>query len=148
METFDLQKTRQIWQRVYNAEAPSLDAETLIPLISQEGADAACCARLAKRLGGHGSTLLHLVRQYESNAGALRGIYAFLTGKTPTVAFPPPREEPPYTALKKCYVNSLSRSRHYEGLADHPDYGPVFRKLASAARDQCVPLLELIGKLT
>ena len=148
METFDPQKTQQIWQRVYHTEAPALDPRGLIPLISQEESDAACCTRLMKGMGGRGNTLLNLSRQFRNNASVLRGIYSILSEKAPAAAFPPPREEAPSIALKKCYVNSLGRIHRYEELSGNPDYGQVFRALAANTRGQCVLLLELIGKLT
>ena len=148
METFDPQNTQRIWQRVYDTGAPAMDPEALIPLISQEESDAACCTRLVKRLGGRGNTLLKLARQYRNNASTLRGIYSILSEKAPAVAFPPPRENAPHIALKKCYVNSLGRIHQYEELSGSPDYGQVFRALAANTREQCVLLLELIGRLT
>lgn len=148
METFDPRKTQQIWQRVYDTGAHAPDLCALIPLISQEEADGACCTRLSKRLGGRGNTLLKLAMQYRNNASVLRGICSILSEGSPEVAFPPPREESPLIALKKCYVNSLGRIRQYETLSENRDYGQVFHALAANTREQCVTLLELIGKLT
>ena len=148
MESIDEQKARQVWQRVHGAGSPHVDPTALIPLIMQESTDAAICLRLAKRLGGRGGPLLQLSRQCRQNAGCLRGICAIISGKPPLIPVPTPREEPPQTTLKKCYVNSLGRLRKYDGLSVDTDYGPVFEKLASATREHCTVLLELIGKLT
>ena len=145
MESIDPQKAQQIWQRVRGCD-PEIDPTALIPLITQESVDAAICLRLSKRLGGRGGPLLRLARQYHRNAGCLRGICRVLTGAPPATALPALREKPAHILLKECYVNSLGRTFQYERYAEDRDYGPVFRRLAATTREQCVTLLELIGK--
>ena len=148
MESIDEQKARQVWQRVHGTARPHIDPTALIPLIAEETAEAAICLRLAKRLGGRGGPLLQIARQSRQNAGCMRGICAIVNGKPPATPVPPLREEPPQTALRKCYVNSLSKQQTYDSFSTDPDYGPVFAKMAATTRAQCAALLELIGKLT
>ena len=147
METFDQQNTRQIWNRVYEAETRTPNLPSLIPLIAQEESCAVCCIRLAKRLGGRGGPLLRIARQCRQNSGCLRGISTVINGSLPPIAVPPPRDKPYRAALQECYVNSLAGLNQYEAYSTDPDFGPVFRKMASSTRDRCAILLELIGKV-
>ena len=148
MESFDQRKAQRVWDRVNGGRDQAPDTAALTALMSQELTDAAALLRLSKRLGGRGGDLLKLARGCRQHAGYIRGICSIIGGRPGSPAVPAPRKEPPQTALRKCYVNSLHRMREYETRSQDPDYGPVFRKMAATMGSHCATLLELIGKLT
>lgn len=147
MESFDREKARQVWERVNGSCDRGPDLDALTALLCQELTDAAVLLRLSKRIGGRGGELLGLAHQCRQHAGYLRGICTIVGQGRPRVAVPLPADTTASAALRKCYVNSINRLRHYEQFSSDPDYGPVFHAMTHTAKKQCATLLDLIGKV-
>ena len=54
---------------------------------------------------------------------------------------------PVSTMLRRCYGREMRCLAQYEARANHPEYGPVFARLAEQEREHCRLILELIGNL-
>ena len=152
MDHIDQDLARRVWQRVQHPDAPTqetpvLSFPLLSALIAEESADATACLKLSREMGGHGGTLLKLAREDQSHAGCLRGICTLMSGNPPQIPNIP--QEPGTTAaiLRRCYANHLRRIQQYRALADNPDFGPAFGKIATEEQSHCKQLLELLGKL-
>ena len=145
MENFDTAKATRVWQRVQTSQ-PETDG--LPQLIAEELEDAATYLQLGKALGGkEGQRLRKLAETEHSHASCLKGIYTLMTGQPIAPRIPPVRPEPPERTLRRCYGREMRCLAQYEARADHPEYGPVFARLASQEREHCMAVLELLGRM-
>ena len=135
-----------LWQRVQGTQPPP--EAGLMGMIAQEMEDAAIYLQLSRRLTGWQAVALRQMYQEEqSHAACLRGIYALLTGKQPGAKGVPPTQEDLRITLRRCYGREMRCLAGYEARAKHPEYGPVFTKLAQQEQQHCQKILEILGSL-
>lgn len=145
MENFDESRATRVWQRVRSSQP---ETEGLPELIAGELEDGATYLYLARKLGGReGQALRQLSETEQSHAACLKGIYTLITGEAIAPRIPPLRQEPPERTLRRCYGREMRCLAQYEARADHPEYGPVFARLAQQEREHCMAVLELLGRL-
>ena len=148
MEAYDPVKAAQVWQRVRGGQPAEPVRETLLPLIAEEMADATIYLALSRQLTGRESEVLRrLFEEEQSHAACLKGIYTLTTGNRPVIRNTPPARESPELTLRKCYGREMRCLAQYEARANHPEYGPVFSRLAAQEREHCRIILELLGRL-
>ena len=136
--------TTRLWQRT---QAPQPEADGLPALIAEELEAADTYLHLAKHLSGRDSQVLRQLAETEySHASCLKGIYTLITGQPIAPRVPPVRPEPAERTLRRCYGREMRCLAQYESRADHPEYGPVFARLASQERAHCMAVLELLGR--
>lgn len=125
------------------------EAQSLLPLIARVWDGAAAYAQTARELTGRDAALLRrLTEEAQAQAACLKGIYAIITGKNPSVRFSPaPREAVP-VALRRCYGRELKLLSEYETWTGRQDYGHVFTCLARQSREHCGVILEVLGRNT
>lgn len=145
MENFDAARATKVWQRVQGADQP--ETEGLPALIAEELEDAATYQQLARRLGGKDAQALRQLAETEqSHAACLKGIYTLMTGQPINPKVPPLRQEPADRTLRRCYGREMRCLAQYEARSGHPEYGPVFARLAAQEREHCMAVLELLGR--
>lgn len=148
METYDAEKAAQVWQRVHAAAQPEQSVACLPAMIAGEWTDAAVYLHLSRRYQGRESAILRrMFEQEQSHAACLKGIYTLLTGQHAVTRTPPPAQEPIEATLRRCYGREMQCLAQYEQRASHPEYGPVFSRLAEQEREHCRMILELLGRL-
>ena len=141
MELMDGQREQQVWQRVRSGTAL---AEQLIEMISAEWEAAAAYLLLSRKYGSRQSGALYRMFQREqAHAACLKGIYTMLTGQKPNI---PKGRTGNDANLRSCYGREMHCLARYEQYADHPEFGPVFARLAQEEREHCLMLLQLLGK--
>lgn len=152
METYDAEKAARVWQRVrgFDTPAPSSrdtgEPEELLRLIQREWQDAAVYLHLSRRMQGKQAAMLHrLFEEEQSHAACLKGIYRLVTGQPAATSSPAPPQEPIEVTLRKCYGREMHSLADYEARTAHPEYGPVFQKLAAQEREHCRIVLQLLG---
>ena len=134
----------KIWQRVKGDMQPV--TEGLAGLAANAMTQAALYNTLARQMQGPArSILLSLQEDEQRCAQCLKGIYRLCTGTQLKPAALPPSAENRETALRKCYSQSLKALAAFDNRAFHPEYGPVFSRLAAKKREQCCMLTELMG---
>ena len=124
-------------------------ASSLPGLILQELSDAESYLYLGRILPGPESIRLReLARQEQSHGACLRGISTLITGQPAESPVLPPEPGQPVAVLRSCYGNTMRRLARYEQYRVHPEYGPVFGKLAMQEQEHCREILELIGRIS
>ena len=148
MDTIDKQKAAQVWQRVTASAQPQRSLQELSEMIAQEWAQATTYLHLSRRLQGKESGILRrLSEQKQAHTACLKGIYTLLTGRHPKVAVPELPKENPEQTLRRCYGREMQCLAQYEKRSSHPEYGPVFARLALQEQEHCRLVLELLGSL-
>lgn len=154
MTNYDMEKAKRVWQRVQAtqmsgcSEPEDTQAADLLRLIAGEWADAVTYLQLSRKCQGRQATLLRkLFEEEQSHMACLKGIYTLITGQKPVVQATPPTQEPMALALRKCYGREMHCLAEYEAKAAHPEYGPVFARLAQQEREHCRLVLELLGNV-
>lgn len=137
MQQYDSEKAARVWQRV-RGDGPAQDLPELPALAAEESALAA----LYRQMAGQRPECRSLARDCGRFAAILRGICLFQE-RQPGKAAPP--EGNIRNGLRLCCARTLRCIDAYEKLADHPEYGCVFRRLAEAKKEQVCRLLELAG---
>ena len=133
----------KIWQRV-KGEQPV--TEGLPGLAANALAQAALYSTLARQMQGPARTILLTLQEEEQRcARCLKGIYRMVTGTQMKPAIVPPSIENTEAALRKCYGQSLKTLAAFDNRAFHPEYGPIFSRLATQKREHCCMLAELLG---
>ena len=150
MDTIDREKAARVWQRVQgNAPNPSpQEVQGLPELIAEEWQDATTYLNLSRMLTGRASMLLRkMYEEEQAHTACLKGIYTLITGNRPTVRAVPLPTEDVLTTLRRCYGREMRCLAGYEARSNHPEYGPVFARLAEQEREHCHKVLELLGNL-
>lgn len=148
METIDPAKAARVWQRVHNDTPQAPPEQGLLELISQEWTDASTYLQLSRKFQGKQSAILRrLFEDEQSHTACLKGIYTLLTGRHPKVAVPELPKENPEQTLRRCYGREMQCLAQYEKRSSHPEYGPVFARLALQEQEHCRLVLELLGSL-
>ena len=151
MNNYNAEKAARVWQRVHSTpeiSVPEAEAAQLAVLINTEWTDAAVFLHLSKHLSGRSAKLLHtLHEQKHAHTACLKGIYVLLTGNQAAVQTPALPQEPVQVTLRRCYGRQMQCLGQYEHLASHPQYGPVFARLARQEQEHCRILLEVLGSL-
>lgn len=153
MEAYDPALAAQVWKRVRGDAGPPREdlsiagaREDLTGLIAGERGDAAAYLQLSRRFSGKEAAVLRQMSQDErAHAACLGGMYFLSRGERPAAAAPPPAQESIAAALRKCYGREMQCLAAYEGRVRHPEYGPVFARLAEQEREHCRQLLILLG---
>lgn len=134
----------KIWQRVRADAAPVTDG--LPGLAANAIAQANLYGSLARQAqGSKRSMLLRLQEEERRCVQALKGIYRMSTGTAMTPGAVPLSPENTEAALRKCYGQCLKALTLFDSRTFHPEYGPVFSKLAAQKREHCCILSELLG---
>ena len=148
MEYIDPQKNAEVWARVRGGAPDIPQEQTLAALIAREWEDAATYLRLSRRTQGKLSAALYqLYRQEQAHTACLKGIYTLITGERPSLRIPAPAAESVSLTLRRCYGREMQCLKEYEARASHPEYGPVFARLARQEQEHCRVILELLGSL-
>lgn len=148
METYDAEKAAQVWKRVQGSSPETPDAATLCDMIAGEQNDAAVYLQLSRRYQGRESALLRRLFEEEmSHTACLKGIYTLLTGQKLPARSHQPSQDPTETILRRCYGREMRCLALYEQWSGHPEFGPVFRRLAQQEQEHCRTLLVLLGML-
>ncbi len=148
MDTYDPKKAAQVWQRVRQATPVETDGGELLGLIAGEWTDTATYLRLSRQFQGREAQLLRrLYEEEQAHAACLKGIYTLMTGQRPPVHTPAVPQESPEITLRRCYGREMRSLAQYERRSDHPEYGPVFARLAEQEREHCRIILELLGRM-
>ena len=148
MEAYNAEKAARVWQRVQAAQPEPTVAPELPALIAGEWSDAAAYLHLSRRYQGKESAILRrMFEEEQSHAACLKGIYTLLTGEHTVTRMPPPSPEPIEVTLRRCYGREMQCLAQYEHRQSHPEYGPVFTRLAEQEREHCRMILELLGKI-
>ena len=138
MQQYDSDKAARVWQRVRGEGlAQPQDLPELPGLAAEESALAALYRQMARTHPECQS----LARDCSRYAAVLRGICLFQE-RQPGKAAP---EANIRSGLRLCCARTLRCIGAYEKLADHPEYGCVFRRLAEGKKDPVCKLLELAG---
>ena len=134
----------KIWQRVRAESVPVTDG--LPALAANAIAQANLYGTLARQAqGSKRSMLLKLQEEERRCVQSLKGIYRMVTGSPMTPGAVPLSPENTEAALRKCYGQCLKALVLFDSRAFHPEYGPVFSKLAVQKREHCCLLAELLG---
>lgn len=127
---------------------PQIDPGELLTFMAREWGSAAAYLYLSRQLPGHSSEVLRqLFREEQAHAACLKGLYTLLTGQRPVARSPAPKAEPLEIALRRCYGRQMQSLASYEARSTHPEYGPVFARLADQERRHCRAVLEVLGSL-
>ncbi|MBQ6890936.1 MAG: hypothetical protein IJN53_07985 [Oscillospiraceae bacterium] len=135
MPSFDNRRAAAVWQRVHAApQAPENDAGRILELIPPLVSCAQLCA---------GNPALQSPLRTQANA--LRGMYALLTGESPAPAAA--GKAPPLNAaaLRKCYAVQLQALGQYQALCGREDFGPAFQALIPMAQSTLAMILSQLG---
>ena len=123
-----------------------LDRGTLGELMLALGTAAGTYIRLSRCFRGwEAETLQRLGREARAQASCVGGIYALVTGDSPTGLTSMPETGQVGVTLRKCYVRAMRILVACEAHSDDPEYGPVFARLAARQQDHCRAILEIIG---
>lgn len=148
MEHIDPVTAARVWQRVQGPTQPGDPAQGLAELIAQEWTDAANYLHLSRRLNGRDSAIARRIFEEEqSHTACLKGIYTLITGQRPSVKAVAPEQDDPEALLRRCYGREMRCLAQYEARSGHPEYGPVFARLADQEREHCRLVLQLLGSL-
>ncbi len=134
MPSFDNRRAAAVWQRVHAApQAPENDAGRILELIPSLVSCAQLCA---------GNPALQ--NPLRTQANALRGMYALLTGESPA---PAAGKATPLNAaaLRKCYAVQLQALGQYQALCGREDFGPAFQALIPLAQSTLAMILSQLG---
>lgn len=148
MENLDPQLQSRVWQRVRGEESEPELAETVKSLAAATWQQAAAYLMLSRQLPGREKAQIRrLFEEEQAGCACLKGAYTMLTGEPLNTRAAPPPAETPKIALRKCYGREMRSLARYEGISRHPEYGPVFARLAEQEREHCRTLLEILGSL-
>lgn len=137
MQQYDSDKAARVWQRV-RGEGQGLELSELPSLAAEESALAALYRQMAR---AH-PECQSLARDCSRSAAILRGICLFQEQQP---GKPAPPDAGVRNGLRLCCARTLRCISAYEKLADHQEYGCVFRRLAEGKKDHVCKLLELAG---
>lgn len=141
----DNEKFAQVWQRVQASPEP---AQGMPELIAREKEDAVIYLHLSRMLRGKDSTLLRqMFEQEQAHAACLKGIYRLSNDAMPEIRIPNIPKEAPEILLRRCYGREMRCLAAYEARASHPEYGPVFSRMAQQEQEHCRNILEILGRL-
>ncbi len=141
----DNEKFAQVWQRV---QAPAEPAQGMPELIAREKEDAVIYLHLSRVLRGRDSILLRqMFEQEQAHAACLKGIYRLSNDALPEIRIPNIPKESPEILLRRCYGREMRCLAAYEARAAHPEYGPVFFRMARQEQEHCRNILEILGRL-
>lgn len=150
MNGYDQQKAARVWQRVQQARPPEKQPsrlEELPELMMHEWEAVAAYRQLARQFQGKGNEAYQrLARQEQKHIACLEGMHFLIQGGKCPLPKLQPAQEPPERLLRRCYGVHLRAMKAYEDRGDDPEYGPVFRELARQERENCILVLELLGK--
>ena len=134
MDRIDPKTAARVWERVRAPQAPSLDANRLLPFIREEWLDALICKHL-------GLNTEHILE----NAACLKGIYRILTGGLPRMTPPQWKQEKTPILLRQSFDRRMGLLAQYEALQADPRFGPVFSRLTAISLVQACKVLESLG---
>lgn len=142
MEHYDSLKAQQVWSRVRGESEKN--TPPLPKLLLAEMQLSADLGRLLHRFPETKGLLAHC----RKNIACLRGILFLTDSSRPVPVLPKPQDSSAETLLRKCIGQQLQAAADYTSLADHPEYGCIFTRLAEQKRQQCQVLLEMLGRDT
>lgn len=150
MERLDRELQQRVWQRVQHREEPApvpQPEENLKPLILSAQENAAAYRRLSQQVGPkEKSRLMQLYRECVRWVSCMRGLCR-MEGQPVAVPRIPAGAEPVPRALEKCYHRERRLWEEWERRSASGPHGPVFGKLAQQARDHCVSVMEILGRM-
>ena len=136
----ELEENRSVGRRAV------LDRGTLGELLLALSTAAGTYIRLSRCFQGwEAAALQRLGREARAQASCVSGIYALVTGDGPEGLTCVPETGQVELTLRKCYVRAMRILVACEAHSHHPEYGPVFARLAARQQDHCRTILELIG---
>ena len=148
MQNYDPKKAAAVWQRVQAQTPAPPDHSSLLAMIQQEQADAVAYLHLSRQFQGkEAAALRQMAQQEQSHSACLRGMYALLTGKKPSLHTPPAPRENRQVLLRRCYGREMQSLTQYQAQANDPQYGHIFARLAAQEQEHCQILLRLLGNL-
>ena len=152
MEKYDTALEARVWERLRREDPappePPRDGETLLTMIRERWADALTYRQLVGRISGPAGTVLKkLWEEEQSHVACLKGIYTMVTGEKADLTSLPASGESVGVILRRCYGRQIRCLQAYEARRAHPEYGPVFFRLAEQKRNHCMILLQLLGSL-
>ena len=147
MEMERTDKSREVWQRVLNAQ-PAAPKGGLRDLRRESAMLAAAYRQLSGSLTGKaGEKAGQLYREETAVSACLRGLEVLRGEDSGKVKYPQPGKEPVLRLLRSCYHRTRNCMAEYTARAVDPETGAVFRVLADRAQRQCALLAELMGML-
>ncbi len=148
MRPYDPKKAAEVWQRVQSSQETGPDPASLLTLITAEQTAAHTYLHLSRKFTGReGEALRQMAHQEQAHAACLRGIYALLTGRHPSLHTPPAPQEQTQVLLRRCYGREMQSLTQYQARANDPEYGHIFSRLAAQEQAHCEILLGILGKL-
>ena len=149
MKNYDPKTAARVWDRVQGAAVPTGDAQSVLNLIAEEMLDAAAYLKLSRRLPPPQAAIARqLSQQEQAHVSCLKGVYTLITGSKAMVPPPPVSDDPPDIVLRRCYGREMRCLSQYEARMGDPQYGHIFRRLATQEQEHCHKILELLGTVT
>ena len=142
MAQFDEELEQRVWQRV-RGQSPQQSLQTLA---AAERSSAAVYLMLSRMMQGRQKELLRQLYHREQNHSRyLNGISILRDGGALSARPSPPEGQKPENILRRCYAGSLKAAREYETLAQDPQYGGIFARMAREEQENCAMILEILG---
>lgn len=148
MDAMDSKTAQQVWKRVAAPHNPGLSPGDLHRLMQSAAETGALYRSLAAALSGKQKDgALVLVSGQQDTVYALRGMGLMCFGREIAVKSPNVPRQNVRQILECCYRNAKEALTEYTARTILPEFGPVFRLLASREEENCLRILTLWGQL-
>ena len=148
MERLDTDLQNRVWQRVQGKTAvPTPEKLNLKPwmLVAQE--NGAAYQSLQRGFTGKDAEQLKRLQAESGRCVAcMKGICRLRGEKVKVMPLPQNRENQRHS-LEKCYHRERNLWQQLEQHAGDPEYGIVFGRLAHQAKEHCVTIMEILGRM-
>ena len=143
MEKIDEGMEKRVWQRVHGI----WQGVNLQGMAAAEQNLAAVYLSLAQIYQNKNRQLLQRLHERERNHGyCINGISRVRDGKQMKIQTVKPSVERPETVLRKCYAQTLQALQTYRQMEADGEFGHIFRTLRQQEEENCVLLLQILGR--
>ena len=148
MEKLDTDLQNRVWQRVQGKNpAPTPEKLNLKPWMLAAQQNGAAYQSLLRSFGGReGEQLKRLQTESGRCVACMKGLCRLRGEKVKTMPLPQSRDNP-RQLLEKCYHRERNLWQQLEQHSGDPEHGIVFARLAQQAKEHCVTIMEILGRM-